>query len=270
MAVASQTVGVTRVEHIMGMPIVVDVRDVDDTAALEPLFDWFRFVDQTFSTYRPESEISRLNRGELSLSEAHPDVLEVLQRCEELRVETKGYFDVHAEREDYVDPSGLVKGWSVERAAQIANELGWSNYAINTAGDIRLTGGALPEPSWRVGIQHPNHRGEVVAVVAADDLAVATSGTYVRGDHVFDPHTHRPPEGVLSVTITGPDLATADAFATAAFAMGLDGPPWTARLRGYEALSLMADGRSLRTPGFPVGADEAPAWGSPRRSAVAT
>jgi thiamine biosynthesis lipoprotein len=91
----------------------------------------------------------------------------------------------------------------------------------------------------------------VVAVVVGDDLAVATSGAYARGGHVFDPHTHRPPEGVLSVTITGPDLATADAYATAAFAMGLAGPAWTARLRGYEALTLLADGRSLRTPGFP-------------------
>ena len=75
----------TRVEQIMGMPIVVDVRDVDDAAALDPLFDWFRFVDRTFSTYIPDSEISRLNRGELALADAHPDVREVLARCEELR-----------------------------------------------------------------------------------------------------------------------------------------------------------------------------------------
>ncbi len=138
MAVASRATGVTRVEQIMGMPIVVDARDVDDAAALEPLFDWFRFVDRTFSTYIPESEISRLNRGELALGEAHPDVREVLARCDELRVETNGFFDVHAERDDYVDPSGLVKGWSVDRAAAIADELGWRNYAINAGGDIRL------------------------------------------------------------------------------------------------------------------------------------
>jgi len=255
--VVLQAGGVTRVEHIMGVPIVVDVRDVDDAAALEPLFDWFRFVDQTFSTYRPDSEISLFNRGELSLSGTHPHVREVLARCEELRGETNGYFDARAEREDYVDPSGLVKGWSVDRAAEIADELGWRNYAINAAGDIRLAGGALPERVWRVGIQHPSDRKKIAAVVVGDALAVATSGTYARGEHVFDPHTHRPPEGLLSVTITGPDLATADAFATAAFAMGLDGPAWTARLRGYEAMSLLTDGRSLRTPGFPIPAHEA-------------
>jgi len=242
--------GVLRVEHIMGMPIVVDVRDVDDGSALEPLFDWFRVVDARFSTYRDDSEISQLNRGELSLEQAHPDVLEILGRCEELYIETGGYFDAHASANGDFDPSGLVKGWSVDRAAALADVLGWSNYAINAGGDMRVRGGPLPEPVWRVGIQHPTDRHAAVAVVIGDDLAVATSGAYARGNHVIDPHTGLPPLGVLSVTITGPDLATADAYATAAFAMGTRGPSWTARLSAYEAMTILADGRSLRTPGF--------------------
>jgi thiamine biosynthesis lipoprotein len=94
-------------------------------------------------------------------------------------------------------------------------------------------------------------RDKVAKVVVANDLAIATSGAYARGDHVLDPHTGQPPRGVLSVTITGPDLATADAYATAAFAMGLRGPAWTARLRDYEAMTILADGRVLSTPGFP-------------------
>jgi thiamine biosynthesis lipoprotein len=238
-----------RVEQIMGMPIVVDVRDVDDGAALEPIFDWFRWVDDTFSTYKEQSEISRLARGELELADAHPDVRSVLERCDELRGETGGYFDARAAGQ--LDPSGLVKGWSVDRAAALADEQGWRNYAINAGGDIRLRGGALPEPVWRVGIQDPRDRDQIVAVVTGSDLAVATSGAYERGVHVVDPHTGRPAEGLLSVTITGRDLATADAYATAAFAMGADGPLWTARLRGYEAMTVTADERSLRTPGFP-------------------
>jgi len=252
-ALAAPARGVARVEHVMGMPIVVDVRDVDDEAALEPLFDWFRVVDRRFSTYRDDSEISRLNRGDLALGDAHEDVRAVLRRCDELRLETNGFFDVRFAGDDAVDPSGLVKGWSVDRAAAIADDLGFRNYAINAGGDIRLRGGALPAPIWRVGIQHPTDRGQIVAVVAGDDLAVATSGAYARGEHVLDPHTCRPPKGVLSVTITGRELATADAFATAAFAMGTKGPAWTARRGGFDALTLLADGRSLRTPGFPSG-----------------
>jgi thiamine biosynthesis lipoprotein len=105
---------------------------------------------------------------------------------------------------------------------------------------------------WRVGIQHPLERDRVAAVVQARDLAIATSGAYERGEHVIDPHTRRPPTDVLSVTVTGPDLATADAYATAAFAMGSRGGRWTAGLSGYESMVILADGRVLSTPGFPA------------------
>jgi thiamine biosynthesis lipoprotein len=245
--------GLRRVEQIMGMPIVLDVRDEEvDEDATERLFDWLRAVDARFSTYREDSEISRLNRGQLALEDAHPDVREVLARCERLRVETRGYFDVRASSPGAIDPSGLVKGWSVDRAAAILDEAGIRNYAISAGGDMRLRGRAVPEPCWRVGIQHPVERDRIAAIVEAGDLAVATSGAYARGDHVLDPHTGAPPTGVLSVTVTGPDLATADAYATAAFAMGpLRGPHWTARLRGYEALTILADGVVLSTARFP-------------------
>ena len=240
-----------RVEHVMGMPVVIDVPDDDATPdVLDAVFRWLHWVDATFSTYKPESEISRLDRGELDLEGAHPAVRTVLDRCAELRTETRGYFD---ERFDgSLDPSGLVKGWAVDAAADILDASGMRNYAVSAGGDIRVRGGALPEPAWRIGIQHPLERAGVAAVVEATDLAIATSAAYARGEHVLDPHTRRPPHGVLSVTITGSDLTTADAYATAAFAMGAAGPHWTARLRGYEAMTIMSDHRVLSTPGFPA------------------
>ena len=253
--------GARRVEHIMGMPILVDVREDVDEDVLERVFDWLRFVDATFSTYKEESEISRLNRGELTLEQAHPDLCDVLERCERVRQETNGYFDVRAASPEAIDPSGLVKGWSVDRAAAILDEAGVRNYAINAGGDMRLRGRAVPERWWRVGIQHPHERHRLAAVVAASDLAIATSGASARGDHVLDPHTRRPPSGVLSVTVVGRDLATADAYATAAYAMGgAAGPAWTARLCGYEAMSILADETVLTTAGFPLAApDDRPA-----------
>lgn len=231
-----------RVEHVMGMPVVVEVRDEAATPdALDPVFDWFRWVDETFSTYRPDSEISRIDRGELRVDDAHADVRAVLWRCEELRLETNGYFD--ARFGGALDPSGLVKGWSVDRAAALLDDAGFAEYAVNAGGDMRVRG------SWRVGIQHPTERKAVAKVLDARDHAVATSGTYERGQHVVDPHTGRPAEGILSVTITGPDLATADAYATAAFAMGARvAPHWVARLRVYAGLVILADGRVLSTP----------------------
>jgi len=252
MATAIADPGARRVEQIMGMPILVDVRDdgVDDRA-LDAVFEWFRAVDATFSTYKPESEVSRLSRGELRVGDASPYVQDVLARCEELREETDGYFDAYAGGS--LDPSGLVKGWSVDHAAAMLGLAGFADFAVNAGGDIRLVGRARPESSWRVGIQHPLVRDRIAAAVEGDYLAVATSGAYARGDHVLDPHTRRPPTGILSVTITGPDLATADAYATAAFAMGPDrAPAWTATLpSGYEALTILAPDRVLATPGFP-------------------
>jgi thiamine biosynthesis lipoprotein len=287
-----------RVEQIMGMPIIIDVRDAEvDPAALDRAFDWLRLVDALFSTYKADSEISRLNRGELRLEDAHPEVRTVLARCEELREETSGYFDIRApalategkdtrpqsppslpfsaipriarsdlpspdrsrrpgpgsllEGTEALDPSGLVKGWSVGRAAQILEEAGARNYCLNAGGDIVMRGCPFPELYWRIGIQHPLQRDKLAAVVAVTNRAIATSGAYERGNHIVDPHTGRPPDDVLSVTIVGPDLATADAYATAAYAMGKAGPAWTARLTGYEAMTILADQTVLSTVGFP-------------------
>jgi thiamine biosynthesis lipoprotein len=242
------TPGVRRVEHVMGMPIVVDARDPVDGAVLDGVFAWLVEVDERFSPYRDGSEVSRIRRGELVLGDAHPDVRWIYARCEELRRETDGYFDPAVVGGD---PSGLVKGWAVDRAGALLDGAGLRNWALYAGGDILLRGAGLPETAWRVGIQHPLHSDRVARTLTANDLAVATSGAYARGDHVLDPHTGEPPAGVLSVTIAGPDLTVADAYATAAFAMGARGPEWTRGLDGYEALSILADETILRTPGFP-------------------
>lgn len=248
----SRLPGLRRVEQIMGMPIVVDLRDEGGEEAVESVFAWLREVDARFSTYKPESEISRVNSGELRVADCHDDVRAVLARCDELRELTGGYFDARYASLESVDPSGLVKGWSVDRGAALLEAAGLRNYSINAGGDIRLRGGALPESVWRVGIQHPQLADRVAAVVEGSDLAVATSGAYARGEHVLDPHTGQPPpSGLASVTITGPDLATADAYATAAFALGPAAPGFISRLAPYEALALFDDGSALGTAGFP-------------------
>jgi FAD:protein FMN transferase len=233
------------VAQIMGMPIVIDVRDEGShDEEVEHAFDWFRWVDATFSTYREDSEISRLERGELALADAQEAVRWVLDRCDTLKEETDGYFDAQASGR--LDPSGLVKGWAVDRAAALLRGAGLEHFGVSAGGDMCLVG-----PDWRVGIGHPTERQSVAAVLQVEDVAVATSGAYTRGDHVLNPHTGRPPQDVLSVTIVGPNLATADAYATAAFAMGADGPEWTARLPGYESMTIMADESVLTTGGFP-------------------
>ena len=234
----------------MGMPVTAHVRDPSFAPeALDAAFAWLREVDALFSTYRPESEISRLDAGTLALADAHPLVREVLGRCEALRARTRGCFDARAGGR--LDPSGLVKGWALDRAAALVEA---ASLCLDGGGDLVLRGGP-----WRVGIRHPLQRGRLAAVLELHAGAVATSATYERGEHIVDPRTGRPPRGVLSVTVTGSELATADAYATAAFAMGRDGPAWTAGLDGCEAMTILEGGRVLSTPGLPVAAAPAAA-----------
>jgi len=251
-----------RLEFIMGMPIIIDLRDSDvDATAVDAAFAWLRQVDATFSTYRDDSDIMRLNAQSIDLIEVDADVRDVLNRCEALRFSTEGYFDARAPRDTseaklprsqrQLDPSGYVKGWSVDRAGAILEQYGGRNFAIYAGGDILTRGRPAPGVNWRVGIQHPLETDKVAAIIEAENLAIATSGTYARGSHIHDPHTGLAPRGVLSVTIVGPELGTADAYATAAFAMGENGPNWTAGLAPYQAMIILADHSVLKTPDFP-------------------
>jgi FAD:protein FMN transferase len=226
----------------MGIPVGIDVRDDVDPDAVDRAFAHLRWVDATFSTYICGSEIRRVEAG----AEPSPEVGAVLDRCDELTRRTGGWFDVRATGQ--LDPSAFVKGWALEGAAAILADSGARNLCLHAGGDVLVRGERAPGRPWRVGIQHPLRRDRVAAVLAACDLAVATSGAYERGAHIVDPATGRPPDGVLSVTVAGPDLGTADAYSTAAFAMGLDGPAWTARLGDYAAMTILADGRVLSTP----------------------
>jgi thiamine biosynthesis lipoprotein len=214
------------VEHVMGMPVRVS-GDVD----ARRVFAWLRWVDATFSTYLQDSEISRLDRG--ALERPHPLVRSVLARCEALRVETGGLFDVRAGGR--LDPSGFVKGWAVQRAAAF----GRGRFLIDAGGDVVLRG------AWRVGIRHPYEPGRLAAAITVRDCAVATSGTYERGPHIVDPRTGRPATGVSSVTVIGRDLGTADAYATAAFVAG--DPRWSA---GLAAMTIAGE-RVFTTPSWP-------------------
>ena len=220
----------------MGMPVRADVRSPVAPGVLDDVFAWFRDVDARFSPFRRESAVSRRARGERA-RDAELDT--VLAACEALRRRTDGYFDAYAT--GVLDPSGLVKGWAVDRAGVLLDAAGVRRWCLDAGGDVLVRGGG-----WRVGIRHPADPRALAGVVEVDDGAVATSGAYERGAHVRDPHTGRAPEGVRSVTVLGPALATADAFATAAFAMGAR----SARLRGHATLTILAGDRVLATPGF--------------------
>jgi thiamine biosynthesis lipoprotein len=238
------------VEAVMGTDVAIDVRGPARPEAIAAAFACLREAEARFSTYRPGSEISRVRRGELAPADAHPDVREVLDRCAALHRDTGGAFDAIAAGGGRPDPTGLVKGWALERAAALLERHGVRDFCLDGGGDICVRGGPAPGARWRVGVRHPCRRDRLAAVLELTDAAVATSGAYERGEHIVDPRSGRPPRGVLSVTVVGPDLGTADAYATAAFALGADGPAWTATLAGHGAMTILEGGRVLATPGF--------------------
>ena len=240
-----------RVEHVMGTAVSLDLRDAEvPEDAVDAFFAWLRSVDARFSTYRADSLVSRVRRGELALARADADLREVLGMCEEARRTSHGTFDVWRHSRAGLDPSGLVKGWSIDRGAEILEEGGGRNFCVNAGGDVLARGGAAPGSPWRIGIRHPLRADRTCAVVAGRGLAVATSGAYERGDHILDPATGQPPSGLLSVTIAGPRLAHADAYATAAFAMGRDAPGWMATLPGYDGLAVTVERQVVSTAGM--------------------
>jgi thiamine biosynthesis lipoprotein len=240
-----------RVEYVMGTAVSLAATEPVPPEAFDRAFGWLHRVDRVYSTYKPDSQISRLRRGELDESGCDPDVRVVLKLCERLRTWTGGYFDAAPAGRAGLDPSGLVKGWAAERASAILAGSGVRASIVNAGGDVRLRGSASGGEPWRVGISDPYRSGELLTVVTGRDVAVATSGSYERGDHVLDPHTGEPARDLVAVTVVGPSLTWADAFATAAVAMGrARAAGWLAGLPRYAGLLAGADGDVRYTPGF--------------------
>ncbi|MGW6740263.1 FAD:protein FMN transferase [Streptomyces sp. NPDC055025] len=240
------------VEESMGTVFSFDIRGVRDgdeeavQAGLRAAVASLHRVDEIFSTFRADSQISRLGRGELALSECAGEVREVLELCAQAERESGGWFT--ARYAGGLDPTGLVKGWAVERAARMLVSAGASAVCLNGGGDIQLVGGP-----WRLGITDPLRPGGLATVIECrGTLGVATSGPAERGCHVLDPRTGRPPvHGPASVTVVCPGgLTVADSRATAAYAMGRRARDWLEELANTEGFGVTADGGRWMTSGF--------------------
>ncbi|MCU1657807.1 MAG: thiamine biosynthesis protein [Pseudonocardiales bacterium] len=238
-----------RVVKCMGTVFSFDVHSpgVEQTA-LDEAERWLHWVDRTFSTYRADSDISRLGRGEYTLADCAPEVTEIIETCNRLTEQTQGYFSAYAS--GVLDPSGLVKGWAIETASDILVAAGSVNHCVNGGGDVQCAGDASPDQPWRIGVSHPLEPGMLAAVVIGTGLAVATSGTAERGAHVINPHTRQPPSELASITLVGTRLGRTDAYATAGFAMGAAAREWIEGLPDHEAFAVCADGTAWSTSGW--------------------
>lgn len=240
------------VEHVMGMPISLALRGEHQEGsaahdAWAQVMATLRDVDRVFSTYRSDSVISKVGRGELALGECPTEVAEVLGLGEVARCASGGAFDVR--REGVLDPSGVVKGWAVERAARALRRLPGTDFCLSAGGDLVAHVADASRPAWQVGVEDPLDPARVLAVVPVRDGAVATSGTAHRGTHIVDARTGEPATALASVTVIASTLTAADLDATSAYALGADGPAWLRGRRGTVSMVVWNDGRIDRIVG---------------------
>lgn len=232
------------VEQVMGLPVSVHVRGpaADSPradAAVREVFAELHAADRRFSTYRADSEVCRWRRGEVAVPSGQ--LREVLDLCAEAAARTAGAFS--ADLSGGFDPSGLVKGWAVERAAAALAQLAGQDAMVVAGGDIALR--CVPGSAWTVGIEDPRDPSRVLRAVQLGTGAIATSGTAHRGDHVLDPRTGEPARRLLSATVIGPSLLWADVYATAALVLGEGALDWLAAHPPYAGLLVTPDGRQL-------------------------
>lgn len=223
--------------------LVVRAPSVPD-GLLDEVFAELHDADRRFSPWKPESEVSRLGRGELTRDAASADLREVLRVCEELRVASDGVFDAARWRTDgMIDPTGVVKGWAAERAALVLRAEGVTDFCLNVGGDVIAAGEPFPGRGWLVGIRDPRDPRRVAFLLEIRDASVATSGAYGRERDIVDARTGKTTDAVASVTVVGPRMTLADAYATIAIALGGAGLAWVGGRPGYLAGAIAPDGR---------------------------
>jgi thiamine biosynthesis lipoprotein len=232
----------------MGMPITIQVTESAKQTDLEAIFSYFESIDKRYSPYKEDSELSRINHG-LSIDEASSEMRYVLGLCEQTKTATNGYFDIL--NGSSIDTSGLVKGWAIQNAANQLKLAGFNNFFIEAGGDVAVSGHNDTDAAWQLGIRNPFNAQEIVKVLAVTNCGVATSGTYIRGGHIYDPlRNYKQPRGVQSLTIVGPNIYEADRYATAAFAMGTSGVSFIEQLEGFEAYMIDDQKIATYTSGF--------------------
>jgi len=235
---------------IMGMPITLNIVDpIVIQADLEKIFSYFTSIDEKYSPFKKDNELAKINAGILPLSQAKPEMQAIFALCSQTKTLTHGYFDIY--HQGKYDPSGLVKGWAINNAAKLLKKSGFQNFYVDAGGDIQVSGLNAAGHPWKLGVRNPFNRFQNVKTFSFTNGGVATSGTAIRGQHIYSPHNPSPITDILSLTVTGPNIYEADRFATAAFAMGKRGLDFIASLPGFSGFMIDKNEKTSSTPNFP-------------------
>lgn len=240
----------TETRILWDMPITITIVDSRATKkTVNNIFTYFSHIDDVFNTFRKDSEISRINANQLPKHRWSKEVKDVLALCEETKRQTNGFFEIR--RNGLLDPLGIVKGWAVHNACDSLLDDGFENYYIEAGGDIETHGINEKGKYWTVGIRNPFNRRQIVKKLIIHNMGIATSGTYIRGNHIINPFAPTTPiTDIVSLTVVGPDILEADRIATAAFAMGKNGITFIETLPGFEGYMIDSRGIAVYTEGF--------------------
>ena len=228
------------------MPVSIEIDDENVSIDIfEKAFAYFEYIDEKFSPFKKNSELSQMNRGEIDEKKLSADMQEVLRLSAETKKLTNGFFDIN-DRDGKINTSGLVKGWAIYNATKIIREQGIKKFYVEAGGDIQAEG-----KSWKIGIKNPFDQNQIVKAVNIKNKGIATSGTYIRGQHVYNPfEKEKEILDVVSLTVIAPNIYEADRFATAAFVMGKGGIDFIEKLDGFEGYMIDCGGVATMTSGF--------------------
>lgn len=238
---------------IMGMPVTVNIVEGKSSPkfieVLKKVFTYFEFVDKKFSPFKKNSELSLINQNKIGPQDYSLEMHEVLRLCEQTNKESEGYFDIHTKK-GMIDTSGIVKGWAILNASKIIDSCGFKNYFIDAGGDIQASGVNEKGKKWSIGIRNPFNKAQIVKVISASNMGVATSGNYERGLHILNPKTSKQADEIASITVVGENVYEADRFATAVFSMGKQGINFIEMRQGLEGYMIDKEGIATCTSGF--------------------
>lgn len=234
---------------VMSMPVIVNVIDrLVSKSDMEEVFTYLRQTDKRFSTYRDESETQKINRGEILEMDYSAEMRRVLALNKKTKSNTSGYFDIFYKGR--LDPAGIVKGLAIYEGSKILKDKGFHDFYLEIAGDIQVQGFNEEGEKWQIGIEDPFSRGNLVKVVKLSNQGIATSGTYIRGKHIYNPIDQIYADEIVSITVIAPNVLEADRFATASFAMGKDGINFLESRKNLEGYMITKEKKAYFTKGF--------------------
>jgi FAD:protein FMN transferase len=236
---------------LMGMTISVEIANASGTKTdIDKVFSYFENVENKLSVFKTTSEITLINNGKIKESQWSEDMKLVFALAKKTKKETNGYFDIVATDGKY-NPSGLVKGWAIYNASKLLLAQEFKDFYVEAGGDVQAHGKNERGRYWSVGIKNPFNQEQIIKILYLKNQGIATSGTYLRGQHIYDPHTrYKPLTEIVSISVIGPNVYEADRFATAAFAMGEKGIRFIENLKGFEGYMIDKNGIGTETSGF--------------------